>query len=308
MGTCNGGLRNGNADVCISDEIIADLENFKAQDRRRTEDCVISEDLFSHFEDLKRGGRHPLGDRSMSECSTAASSPSKDCDDRTYTLCSDSELEDRTAFSESTLTIFDWDDTLFPTSWMVQQRLLCATMPPSNEQKTQLQRMADCTRIALQRAFAVGKVVIVTNAVHGWVETSCARFMPSIVNLLHTIEIISAQSKYEGFAQAPSEWKALAFAHEIGTFCSSKGADQQQHNILSLGDAMYEVDALKAVTKGISNCYGKSVKFMEKPTIQQLIEQHELLTLSFLDVVDHCGDLDVEIDLTGSQKQKTYSF
>ena len=43
-------------------------------------------------------------------------------------------------------------------SRMVQQRLLCATMPPSNEQKTQLQRMADCTRIALQRAFAVGKV------------------------------------------------------------------------------------------------------------------------------------------------------
>jgi len=309
MGTCNGGHHNGNDDACISEEILADIEQFKVEDRRRKKKCAISEDIFADLEDLKEKDRH-RNDTSNSECSTAASSPSKDCDDRTYSFCSDilSELETRTAFSESTLTIFDWDDTLFPTSWMVQQRLLSAGITPSSEQEIQLQRVADCTRNALQTALAVGKVVIVTNAVHGWAETSCARFMPSVVSLLNTVEIVSAQSKYDGFAHTPSEWKELAFAHEVGTFCRSTGDGQQQHNILSVGDAMYEVEALKAVTKGMSNGYGKSVKLMERPTIQQLIEQHELLSLSFLDIVDHVGDLDVETDLNDLQKRKAHMY
>jgi len=74
----------------------------------------------------------------------------------------------------------------------------------------------------------------------------------------------------------------------------------QQKNILSLGDSENELHALLSVTRGVPNCCGKSLKFIEAPSIEQLLEQHDFLADCLIDLIEHNGDLDVEIGKEGA--------
>jgi len=215
-------------------------------------------------------------------CGRVLDDAASDCS----TVASDQEAE--------TLIIFDWDDTLFPTSWMQSRRLFDAKATLSNEDVAQLEQMAERARMTLQLALQIGKVVIVTNAQHGWIQMSCTKFMPSLVSLLKTMDIVSARSTYEESVAEVSEWKRLAFEHEADLFYGS-GHSGQQRNIVSVGDSLHELLALKSLTKGVPNCYLKSIKLLEAPSIEQLIEQHEVLVASLPDVAARNGDLDVEI-------------
>jgi hypothetical protein len=42
-----------------------------------------------------------------------------------------------------------------------------------------------------------GKTYIITNAAEGWVEYSCNKFMPSVMQILGKVIILSARTKYE---------------------------------------------------------------------------------------------------------------
>jgi hypothetical protein len=197
-----------------------------------------------------------------------------------------------------TLMVFDWDDTLFPTSWLQRHCLLEDTAEVSTDQVLQLRVLAENVKATLQMAMQLGKVVIVTNAEQGWIEASCTRFMPSLIDMLKTVDIVSARTTYGRSVKDPALWKRLAFSHEVELFYGATRAHQQR-NIISLGDSLHELNALKAVTTGVPNCCGKSIKLLDTPSIEQLIEQHELLVTSLLDVLEHNGDIDVEIGAEG---------
>jgi hypothetical protein len=230
-----------------------------------------------------------LSSDNVSECSTTAGNQEFDVgnsDDGLSVCCSNIDT------SVETLIIFDWDDTLLPSSWLKDNMLLDSDICPSSEQQVQLENMADCARSTLQTAVQIGKVVVVTNAQEGWIEMSCTKFMPSLASLLKTVDIVSAQSHYRKFSEDPAEWKRLAFAEEVDILYG-KCSDVPQ-NIISVGDSTHELFALKCVTEE-PNCYGKSIKLLQKPTLEQLIEQHDVVASTLLEVAEHNGDLDVEI-------------
>jgi len=181
---------------------------------------------------------------------------------------------------------------------MHQHGLLNENAAIREEQWAHLQNLSGCVRSTLEMAIQMGHVVIVTNAKEGWVELSCAAFMDSIRPLLDLVDIKSARSLYEECSKEPLEWKRLAFSHEVQSFYGPT-ADGQR-SVVSFGDSLHEQRALFSVTHNVPNCCGKSVKFLESPTIEQLIEQHGLMNRCFLDILEHNGDLDVEIgqDLT----------
>merc|ERR1712224_21146 len=156
----------------------------------------------------------------------------------------------------------------------------------NEEQKAHLEQLALCVSRTLDMAVQVGHVVIVTNAETGWVEQSCEAFMPSLIGKLQRVDIVSARSTYEPHGERePSEWKRRAFVREVEFFYGDR--PKQQRNIISLGDSLHEQSALVFVTHGVENCCGKSLKFIERPTIHQMIYQHEFLSDCFIDVVEH---------------------
>jgi len=226
-------------------------------------------------------------DDSESVCSTASG-----CQHR-EDACSDCSSADDAVPVES-LLIFDWDDTLFPTSWMQQQGLMEEGAEPNEEQCAHLQRLTECVQKTVEMAAQVGHVVIVTNAAQDWIECSCGAFMSPAAHLLEKVGLVSARSMYEHCSEDPSEWKRLAFEHVVDSLYG-RIANGQHRNIVSFGDSMHEQRALTSVTKGASNCCGKSMKFLEAPSIEQLIDQHEFVNQVFMEVMEHNGDLDVEI-------------
>jgi hypothetical protein len=87
---------------------------------------------------------------------------------------------------DSTLLVLDWDDTLFPTSamlddgHMVERRgtiqRVSKTFPPSVQ--ASIDKLQDNVCIFLAAASKHGHVVIVTNAASGWVQQSSTLAAP----------------------------------------------------------------------------------------------------------------------------------
>lgn len=200
---------------------------------------------------------------------------------------------------EQTLFVFDWDDTLLPSTWLARHGLkLDGSVSPSPAQQKQLRRLARSVSRTLRGAKRCGTVVLVTNAERGWIELSCTRFMPSLCPVLEDLNLISARSAYEPLGvTSPLEWKSKAFADAIGAFFQPLAADQLK-NVISLGDSVHERMALMQVTKQMTNCYNKSLKFMERPDAQQLLKEHELISRCIPYVASHDGNLDLRIQLT----------
>jgi len=204
---------------------------------------------------------------------------------------------------DETLIFFDWDDTLFPTSWADQQGLLEEGVRPTRKQWALLQRLENMALKTLTAAQRCGRVVLVTNAAAGWVEATSTRYFPYFAMALRAVDVISARSAYEHIGKDMTEWKRWAFGNEIRRYFR-KGKVRRQRNITSLGDSRYERQALVNVTRNVPKCWGKSIKFMEKPNIEQLIEQHTLLADKLCELVDCKENLDLEV---GDKRYETES-
>jgi len=201
------------------------------------------------------------------------------------------------SLAEETLLIFDWDDTLFPTSWLDACGVLLSgdvaglTAP----QRAAMARLAEAVENTVQQAMSHGRVVIITNAVEGWVQESAARFMPSLAPLLEQIPIVSARSAHERRGvRSPTQWKTMAFGQLIDTFCVEL-REGRQGNVVSIGDSVHEHCALLQATSERDNCFAKALKFAERPSLEQMVEEHLLASGSLLEVLAYEGDLDVDV-------------
>eukprot|EP00443_Scrippsiella_acuminata_P009160 CAMPEP_0115198738 /NCGR_PEP_ID=MMETSP0270-20121206/16258_1 /TAXON_ID=71861 /ORGANISM="Scrippsiella trochoidea, Strain CCMP3099" /LENGTH=266 /DNA_ID=CAMNT_0002612115 /DNA_START=47 /DNA_END=847 /DNA_ORIENTATION=+ len=219
---------------------------------------------------------------------------------------SDDEREQRTSPAddavlagksfEETLTIFDWDDTLMPTSDLERHGLLSKRRAVvGKDVQVALQVLADKIVETLQEAMKFGKVIIITNAAEGWVQESCRHFLPSVEAYLSYIPVVSARSTFEPTGiRSPTEWKSLAFQREVGAFCD--GLAKGQHgNIVSVGDSVHEHLALISAACGRPGCLSKSLGLAERPSIEQLSQELDLVAGSFEEVALFEEDLDVDV-------------
>jgi len=205
------------------------------------------------------------------------------------------------AESEGTLLLFDWDDTLLPSTWLQQHGLqLGVEVPLKAQQSEDLRRVAASAAKTLQLAKNCGHdVIVVTNAERGWVELSCKQFLPWLLPALEGVKILSARAEFEWQGiTSPSEWKYHAFEREIADFADRWASKGQVKNIISVGDAAYERSALLRAVGRLAGVQGKSIKFVERPTVPQLLEEHGLLGLCLQQIVLHDGSLDLCIEFS----------
>eukprot|EP00913_Durusdinium_trenchii_P031193 g29209.t1 len=144
-----------------------------------------------------------------------------------------------------TLFIFDWDDTVLPSSWVQGQGL---RLDDSSEvlpwHRQQLSKVAAAAAETLRLAKQLGTVVLITNAERGWIELSCQKFLPTLFPALESVKVLSARTTYESSCVAsPLDWKVNAFAAEVARIY---GNGDRRKNVLSLGDRPF---ACKKVSK-----------------------------------------------------------
>eukprot|EP00425_Heterocapsa_triquetra_P039364 CAMPEP_0195087744 /NCGR_PEP_ID=MMETSP0448-20130528/27502_1 /TAXON_ID=66468 /ORGANISM="Heterocapsa triquestra, Strain CCMP 448" /LENGTH=394 /DNA_ID=CAMNT_0040121337 /DNA_START=115 /DNA_END=1296 /DNA_ORIENTATION=+ len=218
--------------------------------------------------------------------SETSSAEHDDVDDERRSACESSgeascEAAAETRFTaEETVLIFDWDDTILPSSWVQRHGLrLDEASEVLDWQLEQLAEVASVAAETLRIAKQFGTVVLVTNAERGWIELSCQKFMPQLMPLLETVRIVSARTSYKSaVCVSPIDWKLRAFEAEIRRLYGLALLEPEpRKNILSLGDSVHEREALMQATSSLPNCRSKSLKFVERPDITQICKQHALV-------------------------------
>lgn len=200
---------------------------------------------------------------------------------------------------KNTTIIFDWDDTLLPSSWLSAKGLRLdypAELPA--DVVDELDSHQDSVCAVLTKACQSGTVVIITNAETGWVELSAQRFMPRVAPLLANICVFSARSTFEPlYPHSPLDWKIAAFKRLVDQTRPSECDFGVQRSVISFGDSVHERDAVRKVTEGLAECFTKSVKFVERPNLEQLRREVDLVR-NCLDYICGCrSDLDLMLTI-----------
>ncbi|CAJ1377531.1 unnamed protein product [Effrenium voratum] len=161
-----------------------------------------------------------------------------------------------------TLLIFDWDDTLFPTTYVRDDLDLAWNRPlkdqdltwaEKNEIGKKLEQCASHVVDLLKSAERFGKVVLVTLARAPWVSESCKNFFAPVGRLIQQLKvpIIYAQegiqvdynkekmSSDEEIERFWSTVKGRAIARECSKFYSQYEG-QSWKNVISIGDSDFE--------------------------------------------------------------------
>lgn len=199
-----------------------------------------------------------------------------------------------------TTAILDWDDTICPSTYLASLGVrVDETGVLSPSLKAQLAKLEEAVIDIVKEALRFGAVVIITNAEAGWVELSGRKFLPGVVRFLedNDIKIVSARTTFEcDFPDAPSSWKVAAFSQEV----TQMFPDEDELNVLVLGDSMSERDAAHALGSRMPNSKVKTVKFVERPSIDQLMRQVQLVAQSLPDLASYSSSFDVDLVVSAS--------
>jgi len=197
---------------------------------------------------------------------------------------------------------FDFDDTLLPSTFLAQNGCLRldADVPPFVQQ--QLKVISAAVVCLLNVACEAGSFVcIITNSETGWVELATQKFMPDVVPLLSQCTILSARSTYERmFPGSPMIWKKSAFKDMLARAYADSSALK---NILSFGDSQSEREAMLAAGHELLNARTKVVKLVERPSIEQLRTQLDLIVKCFAHLATYEAELDLMLSLTRVESQ-----
>jgi len=196
----------------------------------------------------------------------------------------------------------DWDDTLLPSTFLASFNCLRLDCTVPAEVDAQVKAYSSAVVTILQLLLQHGRVYIVSNSEDGWVKLSCQKFMPDVWPLLQQCTCISARTTYENqYPNATQTWKKLAMMDCINE--SYDNCFNMSKHIMSFGDSNTEREAVLACGKELSVMDShvkttiKSVKFVERPSVDQLRTELELVGKCFSHILEYAEALDLCLKL-----------
>ena len=182
---------------------------------------------------------------------------------------------------EHTLIILDWDDTLFPTTWVTSGNIDIKNIGKNPTLVSYFKNLD----IELEELFKIlinlGHVMIITNAQLNWINISStilpltSKFLKTNNKSLKPVEVISARAFATPYSENPNDWKKITFEYIILNAYKNK----KYNNVISIGDAEYEYNALVNLYNQDSKNYKllKSIKFIKYPPKKILIDQIKVI-------------------------------
>jgi hypothetical protein len=121
-------------------------------------------------------------------------------------------------------------------------------------------------------------------------------FMPKLVDLIGKLTVVSAQDRYRPYVASPIEWKRRTFRDVLDAETRPLG---RVRNLISIGDGTPEHIAVHSLGpypgRHLLNPQNilKSVKLLDMPSPNQLIEQLVILTKMIEGIMQHPNRLDI---------------
>lgn len=192
--------------------------------------------------------------------------------------------------THNSLFIFDWDDTLFPTSFLVNGKIYEQNL--SEELEKLLSELEVLVINILNFSLSKGDVYIITNSSFTWFSYSSDKYFPNLNNILKKIKIISARDEYEDLYPGKNQlWKEKAFLKLNNNLNKNLVT-----NIICFGDSLIELEAGKKLASEFSNSFCKTIKFKENPELEDLIKQLNLISAQLNYIYSNPKNLSITIE------------
>jgi len=189
-----------------------------------------------------------------------------------------------------TLIILDWDDTLFPTSWYIKNDINLSNHKNRFKYIDKFDELDKVLSETLKLMNKYGKTIIVTNALHSWIEISSS-VLPLTKNIMKNMDVISARERYQGNYDI-NEWKKKTFEDET--------SETSYNNIISMGDADYEYNALVNLYDLLKvdkkNKYLKTIKFIKTNNYNTHLEQLYVIKNNVKNIYEIKKHLDIIVN------------
>jgi hypothetical protein len=191
----------------------------------------------------------------------------------------------------NSLFIFDWDDTLLPTSFILKENIMNEENL-SEELRSLFSILEEKIINILNLSISKGNVYIITNSSLSWFIHSSEKFFPNLSSILNKIKIISARDEYENIYPRDSKiWKQKAFYN-----LESEIDNNLPTNMICFGDSSNELEAGKNFASHLRESFVKTIKFKEKPEIEDLIKQLNLIENKFDFIYSKAKNLSIVVE------------
>jgi hypothetical protein len=198
----------------------------------------------------------------------------------------------------NSLIIFDWDDTLLPTTFLTPNGFYSDETVLSEVDSFRVKRLDDKVFKLLNMAAKRGDIYIITNAAPGWVEYSAQRFYSQVYKILKNVKIISARGEFEKYHPGDSrQWKIEAYLKMIKNMNVNLIT-----NIICLGDSIIEIEAAHILASKFCHAYIKTIKFREMPKPEELDKQLNLVINQFDQISSVVKNLTIQVDKKTKEK------
>jgi len=191
--------------------------------------------------------------------------------------------------NHNSLIIYDWDDTLLPTTFLTPLGTLTNNFDLEEREKVTIKKLEEEVHNLLLSSIKRGNTYIITNAAPGWVEFSCRMYYPSVLNLLKNISVISARGEYEkSFPGNNSLWKVKAFLE-----LKKKFNKNLVTNFICMGDNDYEINAANILAAQFDSIVTKTIKFQAIPKPDELLKEVKLVNDKFPYIYNSASNISV---------------
>jgi len=193
--------------------------------------------------------------------------------------------------NKETIVLIDWDDTLFPTTWVTRNEISIhqiSNMKPKH--RIFFMKLDVIIYTFITQLMHYGKIFIITNAMGEWINLT-KKLLPNTTTIFKWVKVISARDMYsEKYPNDINSWKQLCFQKVARKYMSK----QKINNIISIGDAEYEYVALINLRNlGKQKKYLKSIKLISASDYKHIVDQISVLNANIREIISHDNHLDL---------------
>lgn len=177
------------------------------------------------------------------------------------------------------VAIFDFDDTLFPTTWEMTNSFYSSQNNTKDERSWKEYMKLD---FMVKKAMSVliknnYTIFIVTNANAEWVNVATNDYMPLLEKMIKDkeIQLVSANDLYSKYyPDNPSIWKICAY-FGVHRGVTENNKTKKIKTMMAFGDTIHDIYSAWILHPKVNTI--RSYKYMIHPTMKQLLKQTSLM-------------------------------
>lgn len=209
------------------------------------------------------------------------------------------------------ITIFDFDDTLFPSSFLQIKKIVDKDLNwprfPENKIISYLGMFTILDQeivSLLKKAQNAGQVFIVTGATLDWVKIGTSIILPRTYSFIfsltnnqkNNIQVYSVPDYFDNDSCSCTEfWCSSSQKCDKGTLIHEIIKSRSNLNLIAIGDRDSDRTAISESIQNFSKSWVKSIKFLEQPDLNQLIKEIQIVSSVYTHILSQPVSLEMDL-------------